>query len=110
MEKTWEEIKKENFNPYKFNVSTVQTTISKNIPVERGCNSVQVTNLGTCVVDFNGITLFPSATPATVAGDSISFGGNLGETYKGDITITMMLPLGAAPLVEITQKYYINFE
>lgn len=107
---TWENIKQTKFDPFRFNVVTNQYTKSGKIVVERGCNSVQVTNLGTGTVQINGITLFPSATPATVAGDSVSFGGNLGEIYKGDLNLVLVLPLGAAPLVEVTQKYYTSFQ
>lgn len=105
----WENIRQTKFDPFRFNIVTNQYRASAKIVVERGCNSVQVTNLGTSTVQINGVTLFPSATPATVAGDSISFGGNLGEIYKGDLNLVMVLPLGATPLVEITQKYYIAF-
>ena len=106
----WDKIVKQLFEPYFFNVVTNQINISQKVKVEKGCNSFQVTNLGTSVIRVNKITLFPSATPATVAGDSITFGGNLGEIYKGDINITFVLPVGATPLAEISQKFYIGFE
>ncbi len=106
----WQQIKKFCFDPFEFNIVTLTYTVSKNITVQRGCNGVTITNLGTSIVQINGITLFPSATPATVAGDSFTFGGNLGETYKGELNLVMVLPLGATPLAQITQKFYTAFE
>lgn len=110
MEKTWQQIKKELFDPYRFNLVSNDYITSQKVKVQLGCNAITYTNLGDTIVTVNNITLFPSATPATVAGDSISIGGNLGEIYKGDINVKFLLPLGAAPRLQIIQKFYILFE
>lgn len=106
----WDKIQERLFDPYEFNQTVNRYTESTKIKVEKGCNAVQVTNLGTSTIQINGITLFPSTTPATVAGDSVSFGGNLGEVYKGNLDLTIVLPTGLTPVAEVIQKFYINFE
>jgi len=109
-EEQWLKIKAEKFDPYNFNIVTTRYSRSAEITPARGCNSFTVTNLGDTPVDFNGEILFPSATPLTAVGDSVSFGSNLGEVYKGNMTLKFALPLGATPLVAITQKYYTAFQ
>ena len=101
-----EEIIKKLFDALRYNITVNRYTVTTKVPVERGCNGFQVTNLGTSVITVNGITLFPSATPATVAGDSIIIGGNVFETYKGDLTVVVVLPAGATPLFEVLQKFH----
>ena len=78
------------------------------VPRQRNCNGFTVTNLGDTTILVNGAILFPSATPLTAQGDSKSFGGNEGETYIGYIQLTFQFPIGAAPLAEIIQKFYID--
>ena len=104
----WEEIKENSFDPFGFNITQNLITRSQEVSVVRGCNSVQVINFGDAQVMFNGITLFPSATPATVVGDTLSFGGNLGEIYKGNINI--MFGAGVTPRAMIIQKFYTEFD
>src|SRR4051812_29236534 len=91
---------------YNFSVNVYDK--SQTVPRERNCNGFTVTNIGDTPVRVNQKILFPSVTPATVQGDSISFGGNEGEIYVGDIVLSVLVPLGAAPLVEIIQKYYLE--
>lgn len=111
MAKSIAEIKKELFDPFQWNEVTTPYRESGQVTVQKGCNSITYTNLGDVIAQVNGKTLFPSATPATVAGDSISLGGNLGEVYKGDINLKFVLPTaGTNPLVEIIQKFYTLYE
>jgi len=111
MKKSIQEIKDQYFGPYDWNIVVNRYSESKQLIVEKGCNSITITNLGDVIVRFNNLTLFPSATPATVAGDSISLGGNLGEIYTGDMNLQFVLPTaGTAPLVEIIQKFYTIYE
>ena len=108
--KSNDEIVKEQFNPYIWNISVETITQAKSVIVNKGCNSFTVTNLGDTIVTINQVRLFPSLTPLTAVGDSVSFGGNLGEIYKGNIDIAFVLPLGVLPIVEIVQKFYVKFE
>lgn len=94
--------------PLRWNINVRTYAASGNIPRSRYSNGYVATNLGTGVVRVNGQTLFPSATPATVAGDSVSMIGNVGEVFKGTIDLEFVVPTGATPLVEIVEKYYIR--
>jgi len=71
-----------------YNVVTSRYTRSGSYSMPDLVNGYQVTNIGAVTVQINGQTLFPSATPATILGDSLSVGGNLGEIYKGNMEIT----------------------
>lgn len=77
------------------------------INVVQNCNSLLVMNIGDTIAFFNGFPLFPSATPATVAGDAIEISGNELDTYKGNLKLSFAFPVGAAPQVVIVQQYYI---
>lgn len=107
---TWEEIRAQLFDPYKWNFTVNTYTVSGEIPVQRGCNSIEVTNIGDTAVQINGIILFPSTTPATVLGNSISLGGNLGETYQGKLSLMFVQAIGALPQVQVIQKFYIAYQ
>lgn len=99
----------QNLDKTRFNFSVEQYNTSRQIPVAKGCNGYVATNLGDTIVTVNDQVLFPSATPATVAGDSVSNMGNQGEIYTASkIVIKFASPGGAAPLVEIQQKYYLE--
>ncbi len=71
-------------------------------------NSFTVTNIGDTAFTVNDKILFPSATPLTQQGDSISFGGNEDEIFIGKIVIAFQIPLGVLPRCEIIQKYFID--
>lgn len=106
-----DQIKKQFFDPYRWNLVTNIYRASASVIVIRGCNGFIATNLGDTAVLINGQTLFPSATPATVLGDSVSVFGNKGEIYGSQqIIVQFVQPLGAAPAVEIVQKFYTVFE
>lgn len=94
--------------PLQWNITVLTYNTSQNVPRSRNSNGYVATNLGTCIVRVNGQTLFPSATPATSAGDSVSMIGNVGEVFKGNIDIAFITPVGAAPLLEIVEKFYIR--
>jgi hypothetical protein len=108
--RTWKDIVNDEFDPFNWNEVTNIYTTSGKITVQRGCNGYTATNIGDTPVRINGKVLFPSATPLTVLGDSISLGGNRGEIYKGQIIVMFATPLGALPQVEIIQKFYTKFE
>lgn len=78
------------------------------VKVPELCNGFTITNIGTATFKVNGKILFPSATPASELGDSISFGGNEGEIYTGNLQIQFLGVLGATPQVEVIFKYYIK--
>lgn len=73
------------------------------------CNGFTATNIGDVDVLINGKILFASATPATQQGDSISFGGNEGEIYIGNIQITFVVGgAGTNPRCELIEKFYVD--
>ncbi len=66
------------------------------------------TNIGDTIARVNGIVIFPSATPLTALGDSRSVGGHLMDLYMGNITLAFNTPVGATPLVEVIQLFYVS--
>lgn len=66
-----------------------------------------MTNIGDTIAQINGITLFPSATPLTDAGDSIEIKGNELDEYSGNLKLSFNFPVGAIPRVQIIQQFYI---
>lgn len=78
------------------------------ISKERTCFAFSATNIGDTIADVNGHRLFPSATPLTVVGDSISISAPAGQIYKGQIKLQFVAPIGVAPNVEITQLFYTD--
>lgn len=96
------------FRRYNFTVNRFNQ--SKVIPRERNCNGYTITNIGDTALTVNGKILFPSVTPLTVQGDSISFGGNEGEIYIGYINLSFVQPVGVAPNAEVIQKFYLDDE
>jgi len=97
---------KEDYKAFNETVNTYQT--GRGVILEKKCFAYAATCLGDTIVEVNGHRLFPSATPATVVGDSISIAAPDGELFKGVLTIKFVAPIGAAPNVEITQLYYID--
>lgn len=83
-------------------------TSSKFVDVYQQCNAIMVTNIGDTAVTVDEKILFPSATPLTVLGDAVSYGGNENEVYnKQVLKISFAQPLGANPKIEIVQKFYV---
>ena len=89
-----------------FNEIVNNYTQSGFITVQQNCFAYSVTNLGNAIATFNDHVLFPSSTPATIAGDSISIVAPNGEEYKGQMKLSF--GAGATPLVSVTQLYYIK--
>lgn len=71
---------------------------------ERYCNGFFCVNVGDTIVRVNGHILYPG-TPGTSLGDAVTFGGNAGEIYSGNIEIIFNTG-GANPAVTVDQKYY----
>jgi hypothetical protein len=94
--------------PDKYNISVATYNQSGFIDVIENCNGFTFTNLGDTIAEVNGMVVFPSATPATDLGDSRSIGGNQGEIYSGNIKLSFRAPVGAAPLIEIAQKFFVK--
>jgi hypothetical protein len=80
---------------------------SGQIDVVDGCFAFMFTNVGDTNATVNGMVVFPG-TPGSVLGDSRSAAGQLLSLYKGNITLAFATPLGAAPLVEIVQLFFLN--
>lgn len=91
-----------------FNETTQNYQAGTNVQVQRHCFGYSVTNIGTAIIEVNGKRLFPSAVPATIAGDSLSVSAPAGQLYKGVLQIKFIAPLGAAPNCEVTQLYYLD--
>lgn len=92
-------------NKYDFQVNTYQTT--QRVEVARNCNGITFTNIGDTIVTVEGMVLYPG-TVGTILGDSRTIGGNEGEIlHKKQIVVTFATG-GAAPNIEIIQKYYVD--
>lgn len=92
----------------KYVITTKRFSVSGDVPRSRNINGFTVTNIGDTAFKINDKILYPSATPATDQGDSVSYGGNEGEIYAGNMDLQFLVPLGAAPLCEIIFKYYVD--
>ena len=91
--------------PYNFFVNTYMQ--NENVTVYDLCNGYTAINQGGEDVLVNGVLLKKATT--TTSGESISFGGNLGEIFNGRIDISFPNgTLNNAKLVLI-QKVYLNF-
>jgi len=89
-----------------YNVIVQTYTTQEEIEVTRLCNGVSIRNLGDTPATINGVRLLPSLV-AGQTGESVQFGGNLGELYRGRLSLVFIAPAGVAPLVEVIQKFYV---
>lgn len=90
-----------------FNIIQQNFTQQVEVPVNPGCNSITVRNIGDRVLVFNGIPLQPPPGVG-LSGESVSFEGNENEVYEGRIQISFLAGAGVNPLAEVTQKFYIE--
>lgn len=91
----------------KFDTITQRYTRSGYIDVVDRCNAIILTCVGDTQVRVDEIVLNPSVTPATVLGDSFVIGGNENEIYaKKVLQLTFVVPVGAAPQLQVVQKFY----
>jgi len=90
-----------------FNMTVKIVSQSGDVIREKGCNAVMFTNIGDTICRVNGMVVFPSATPATVLGDSRSFGGHQDEEYMGIIRVAFDVG-GVTPRLEIVQIFYAD--
>lgn len=76
------------------------------------CNAITFINKGNTPVSINGVLLMPSPLNVAVgdrfAGETVSFGGNEGEIYRGQVKILFPAPIGTDPVVTAIQKYYLQ--
>jgi len=105
----WHDIKtkwddKSKDRPWNFSVDTV--TSSQILTYLPGTTGFLFTNTGAVNVSINNKTLFASATPATVAGDSLAIASHKNDIFKGIIKI--VFTAGAGPLLEVVQVYYMD--
>lgn len=91
----------------KYNVATNKYITSQNIPREKRLNGFTATNIGDTPFFINDVLLGPPVPPAVV-GDSVSFGGNENEIFVDRIVLSFVLPLGANPNCQISQKYFVD--
>lgn len=90
-----------------FNVSGQVYTVNQYLKVDGRCNAVVIINRGDGVVFVNGVPLSPSTLGAGFAGESITFGGNGGEYFRGMLELTFT-PGTVDPRCAVIQKYYID--
>lgn len=96
-------------NPFNITVNFYDRNLQGTIIVEKNCNAVLIVNLGDSIATINGAFLFPSPTPATDAGDSLTLGGNLGDIYRGQLVLSFpVATIGANPQVQVIQQYYVE--
>lgn len=88
-----------------YNVIVQTYTAQTEVEVTRLCNGVSIRNIGTVTAFINGIRLLPALVVGG-SGESVQFGGNLGELYKG--RLQLRFAAGAGANVEIVQKYYLD--
>jgi hypothetical protein len=93
--------------PLKYNVIVQWISTQDEVEVTRLCNAVTIRNTGDTTLSVNGIVLLPSPG-AGLSGESVAFGGNIGELYTGRIQIAFQGVIGVNPLAEITQKFYLE--
>lgn len=73
------------------------------------CNSISFTNVGDTQVNVDQIILNPSATPPNPLGDSATIGGNANEVLsRKTIQVIFVQPVGAAPRLQVIQKFYVK--
>lgn len=89
-----------------YNMAVDVYTESESVVVVPNCFAFMFTNIGDTIARVNGMVIFPNTNPATGLGDSRSISGHLLDLYKGNITLSLQAPVGAAPAVEIVQLFY----
>jgi hypothetical protein len=89
-----------------FDVIVQPISISGEQPLVENLNAWSVQNTGNAIVKVNGKTLLPAPAPG-LSGESFGVSGNLGELYNRRY-ITIQFQAGAAPQIELVQKYYIT--
>lgn len=88
-----------------WNMTALTYAEANSILVLPNCFALMFTNVGDSPAAVNGMRIFPSATPATVLGDSRSISGHKLDLYVGNISLEF-ITVNAAPLVEIVQLFY----
>lgn len=91
------------------NISVQVYNAPQQITVQPKCKAIMLTNVGDTIARVNGMVLFPSATPATDAGDSRTIGGDENEIFMGLVLrLAFDIPGGAAPALEVVQLFYVS--
>lgn len=89
--------------PYNFIINSCKNRTA--IIPDENCNGFTVINKGLVDCEINGINLKPASPGAS--GESISFGGNLGEIYRGRIDVSFPNGIVNADVLVI-QKVYLQ--
>lgn len=93
--------------PFIFYGKTIQIIqVSGWYNLELLCNGFTVTNIGTTIVTVDQEIYYPGV-PGVSLGDSRTFGGNLGEIYRGG-PIQVSFAAGAGSQISIIQKVYVK--
>ena len=92
-----------------FDMSVLTYNTPQYINVIDRCFAYMFTNIGDTTATVNQMVVFPSATPATILGDSRTVMAHKFDLYAGkQLKLSFNLPIGAAPLIEIVQLYYVD--
>ena len=88
-----------------WNMSVIPYTAAAHVVLEKNVFALLVGNRGDTLATANGFPLFPSAAPATSAGDTIVFAAHQMDIYKGRLDIAFS-GAGVAPQVFVIQFFY----
>lgn len=88
-----------------FDWSILYYSSAQTVEILPHCNCITMTNLGDSIAYVNGKPLYPG-TIGSIAGDSLSIGGNEGEIFNSK-RLPISFTGGATNNLEVIQKYYI---
>lgn len=77
---------------------------SRQLTVDRRCNSWYIVNTGTTIITVNGVQLHPGVAGVS-NGEVFVSGGNRGEIFRGRIDVVLPNNIGQATFV---QKIYVG--
>lgn len=88
-----------------YNIAVQTYSKSGFIPVVENCFAYMFTNLGNTPADINGMIVYPNALPNQL-GDSRTVMAHKDDLFKGNLKLSIHIPIGANPLIEIVQMFY----
>jgi hypothetical protein len=89
-----------------YNILPTNLKVNGSVIIDLLCNSITLINTGDAPALVNGSIPLNGGTIGTSNGESISFGGNKGELFKGRLDIAFPLGTGVQNVL-ILQKVYL---